>query len=170
MAIRELIYDGNKLLLEKSEEIKVIDEDIKKLAQDMLDTMYKYDGLGLAAIQVGKKLRMIVYDSTYIEEGAKKRPVIMINPKIVWTSKSKVLVEEGCLSFPDVFEDVERFEKVKVEYIGIDSKKRIKSVQGIEAVVIQHETDHLDGIVFLDRVDKKKTKNKKNDSKKERKK
>ena len=170
MAVRELIYDGNKLLLEKSEEIKVIDEDIKKLAQDMLDTMYKYDGLGLAAIQVGKKLRMIVYDSTYIEEGAKKRPVIMINPKIVWTSKSKVLVEEGCLSFPDVFEDVERFEKVKVEYIGIDSKKRIKSVQGIEAVVIQHETDHLDGIVFLDRVDKKKTKNKKNDSKKERKK
>ena len=163
MAIRELIYDGNKLLLEKSEEIKVID-------QDMLDTMYKYDGLGLAAIQVGKKLRMIVYDSTYIEEGAKKRPVIMINPKIVWTSKSKVLVEEGCLSFPDVFEDVERFEKVKVEYIGIDSKKRIKSVQGIEAVVIQHETDHLDGIVFLDRVDKKKTKNKKNDNKKERKK
>ncbi len=161
MAVRDLVYDGDKLLLEKSEEITKITEEIKTLASDMLDTMYKYDGIGLAAVQIGKKIRMIVYDSTYIEEGAKKKPVIMINPKIVWTSKTTVIVEEGCLSFPDIFEDVERFEKVKVEYIGIDGKKRIKSVNGIEAVVIQHETDHLDGVVFLDRVDKKKAKNNK---------
>ncbi len=161
MAVRDLVYDGDKLLLEKSEEITKITQEIKTLANDMLDTMYKYDGIGLAAVQIGKKIRMIVYDSTYVEEGAKKKPVIMINPKIVWTSKTTVIVEEGCLSFPEIFEDVERFEKVKVEYIGIDGKKRIKSVNGIEAVVIQHETDHLDGIVFLDRVDKKKSKNNK---------
>ncbi len=155
MAIRELIYDGNKLLLEKSEEIKNIDKEIIELSKDMLDTMYKYDGLGLAAVQVGELKRMIVYDCSYIDEKSKKKPVVMINPKIVWTSKNKVLVEEGCLSFPDVFENIERYEKVKVEYIGIDGKKRIKSAKEMEAIVIQHETDHLDGIVFLSRVDEK---------------
>ena len=153
MAIRNLVYDGNKLLLEKSEEIKEITEDIKILANDMLDTMYKYDGLGLAAVQVGSLKRMITYDCSYIEEGAKKKPVVMINPKIVWTSKTRVLVEEGCLSFPDIFKNVERFEKVKVEYIGLDGKKRIKSAKGMEAIVLQHETDHLDGVVFLTRVE-----------------
>ena len=96
---------------------------------------------------------MITYDVSYIEEGAKKKPVVMINPKITWVSKTKVLVEEGCLSFPDVFKNVERYEKVKVEYIGLDGKKRIKSVNGMEAIVIQHETDHLDGVVFLDRAE-----------------
>lgn len=154
MAIRELVYDGDKSLLERSEEIVNIDEEIVKLSQDMLETMYKYDGLGLAAVQVGVSKRMIVYDCEYVEEKGKKKPVVMINPKIVWTSRSKVLVEEGCLSFPDIFKNVERYEKVKVEYIGIDGKKRIKSAKGMEAVVIQHETDHLDGVVFLARVEK----------------
>ncbi len=155
MAIRELVYDGNKLLLEKSEEITKVDDEIVQLSKDMLETMYKYDGLGLAAVQVGVLKRMIVYDCSYIEENSKKKPMVMINPKIVWTSKNKVLVEEGCLSFPDVFENIERYEKVKVEYIGIDGKKRIKSAKEMEAIVIQHETDHLDGIVFLSRVDEK---------------
>ena len=154
MAIKNLVYDGNEILLQKSKEIEKIDDEIIKLSEDMLDTMYKYDGLGLAAVQVGELKNMIVYDCSYVEKNAKKRPVIMINPKIVWTSKSKVLVEEGCLSFPDVFENIQRYEKVKVEYIGIDGKKRIKSAKDMEAVVIQHETDHLDGVVFLSRVDK----------------
>lgn len=160
MAILDLKYNGDKILKQKSKEIECVDDEIKKLSSDMLDTMYKYDGLGLAAVQIGKLVRMIVYDVAYVEKNSKKRPVVMINPNIVWTSKTKVLVEEGCLSFPDVFEDVERFEKIKVEYIGIDGKKRIKSVKDMEAIVIQHETDHLDGVVFLDRVDKK-SKNKK---------
>ena len=153
MAIRNLVYDGDELLLQKSKEIKEVNEEIKKLAEDMLDTMYKYDGLGLAAVQVGKLLRMIVYDCSYVEKNSKKRPVVMINPQIVCTSKSKVLVEEGCLSFPDIFENIKRYEKVKVEYIGLDGKKRIKSAKDMESIVIQHETDHLDGIVFLDRLD-----------------
>ncbi len=161
MAVMDLVYNGNDLLLKKSSEIEVIDEKIKKLSQDMLDTMYKYDGLGLAAVQVGELVRMIVYDCSYVEKNSKKKPVVMINPKIVWTSNSKVLVEEGCLSFPDVFENVKRHEKVKVEYIGLDGKKRIKSAKEMEAIVIQHETDHLDGIVFLSRVDKKSKENKK---------
>lgn len=161
MAIRNLVYDGNKMLLEKSEEIIQIDDEIKKLADDMLETMYKYDGLGLAAVQIGELKRIITYDCSYIDEGAKKRPVIMINPKIVWASKTKVLVEEGCLSFPNIFENVERYEKVKVEYIGLDGKKRIKSAKGMEAIVIQHETDHLDGVVFLSRVEKNEEKKRK---------
>lgn len=158
MAIKDLVYDGNKLLLEKSEEIKKVDEEIVKLSQDMLDTMYKYDGIGLAAVQVGELKRMIVYDCSYIDEKSKKKPVVMINPKIVWTSKAMVLVEEGCLSFPDVFKNIERHEKVKVEYIGIDGKKRIKSAKDMESIVIQHETDHLDGVVFLSRVDEENNK------------
>ena len=153
MSVLNLVYNGNELLREKSEEIKNVDEDIKKIASGMLDTMYKFDGLGLAAVQIGLLKRMITYDVSYIEEGAKKKPVVMINPKITWVSKTKVLVEEGCLSFPDVFKNVERYEKVKVEYIGLDGKKRIKSVKGMEAIVIQHETDHLDGVVFLDRAE-----------------
>lgn len=153
MAILDLVYDGDKRLRQKCKMIDKIDDDIKTLAQDMLDTMYKYDGIGLAACQVGKMIRMVVYDSNYIDEGAKKKPKILINPKIVWTSKSMVEVEEGCLSFPDVFKNVKRFEKVKMEYTGIDGKKRIVSATGIEAVVIQHELDHLDGIVFLDKVE-----------------
>lgn len=153
MSVLKLVYSGNELLKQKSEEIKEVNEEIKNIASDMLDTMYKFDGIGLAAVQVGMLKRMITYDVTYIEEGKKKRPVVMINPKITWASKTKVIVEEGCLSFPEVFKNVERYEKIKVEYIGLDGKKRIKSVKGMEAIVIQHETDHLDGVVFLDRAE-----------------
>lgn len=153
MSVLKLVYSGNELLKQKSEEIKEVNEEIKNIASDMLDTMYKFDGIGLAAVQVEMLKRMITYDVTYIEEGKKKRPVVMINPKITWASKTKVIVEEGCLSFPEVFKNVERYEKIKVEYIGLDGKKRIKSVKGMEAIVIQHETDHLDGVVFLDRAE-----------------
>lgn len=153
MSVLKLVYSGNELLKQKSEEIKEVNEEVKNIASDMLDTMYKFDGIGLAAVQVGMLKRMITYDVTYIEEGKKKRPVVMINPKITWASKTKVIVEEGCLSFPEVFKNVERYEKIKVEYLGLDGKKRIKSVKGMEAIVIQHETDHLDGVVFLDRAE-----------------
>lgn len=154
MAVRDLVYDKDKRLREKCAEIKNIDDNIKKIANDMLDTMYRYDGIGLAACQIGEMIRMVVYDVNYIDNEAKKKPIVLINPKIVWTSKSKVEVEEGCLSFPDIFKNITRFEKVKMEYIGLDGKKRIISAKGIEAVAIQHELDHLDGVVFLDRIEK----------------
>lgn len=152
MAVLNLRYGEDEILAKVCKPIENINDDIKKLAQDMLDTMYKYDGIGLAAPQVGHDIRIVVYDSKYIEEGAKKKPVVLINPKIIHTSKSMVKVEEGCLSYPDVFYDLERFEKVKVEFLGLDGKKRIISAKDIEAVVIQHELDHLDGVVFLDKV------------------
>ena len=153
MAIREIRKDGDDILKKKSKEIEVIDEKIKQLGQDMLDTMYKNDGIGLAACQVGMLKRMIVYDIRYIEEDAKKEGHILINPKIISRSKTMIEVEEGCLSFPDLYKNVVRYEKVTVEYTDINGKKKKINAKDIEAVVLQHEIDHLDGIVFLDRYD-----------------
>ncbi len=153
MAIREIRKDGDDILKKKSKEIEVIDEKIKQLGQDMLDTMYKNDGIGLAACQVGMLKRMIVYDIRYIEEDAKKEGHILINPKITSRSKAMIEVEEGCLSFPDLYKNVVRHEKVTVEYTDINGKKKKINAKDIEAVVLQHEIDHLDGIVFLDRYD-----------------
>ena len=153
MAIREIRKDGDDILKKKSKEIEVIDDKIKQLGQDMLDTMYKNDGIGLAACQVGMLKRMIVYDIRYIEEDAKKEGHILINPKITSRSKAMIEVEEGCLSFPDLYKNVVRHEKVTVEYTDIDGKRKKINAKDIEAVVLQHEIDHLDGIVFLDRYD-----------------
>ena len=124
MAIREIRKDGDDILKKKSKEIEVIDEKIKQLGQDMLDTMYKNDGIGLAACQVGMLKRMIVYDIRYIEEDAKKEGHILINPKITSRSKAMIEVEEGCLSFPDLYKNVVRHEKVTVEYTDINGKKK----------------------------------------------
>lgn len=151
MAIREIRKDGDEILAKKSKEIDVIDDKIKQLAQDMLDTMYKNDGIGLAACQVGMLKRMIVYDIRYIEEDAKKEGHVLINPKITSRSKSMIEVEEGCLSFPDIYKNVQRHEKITVEYTDLDGKNKKINAKDIEAVVLQHEIDHLDGIVFLDR-------------------
>lgn len=164
MAIRTLRLKGDEILSKKAKTIDNIDDKIKELAYDMLDTMYANDGIGLAACQVGMLKSMIVYDSKYIEDtdskGRKIKPVkephILINPKIISQSKSMVEVEEGCLSFPNEFDNVIRHEKVKVEYTDIDGKKKTKSASGMESVVLQHEIDHLNGIVFLDRVEEKK--------------
>lgn len=156
MAIREIRKDGDDILKKKSKEIEVIDDKIKQLGQDMLDTMYKNDGIGLAACQVGMLKRMIVYDIRYIEEDAKKEGHILINPKITSRSKAMIEVEEGCLSFPDLYKNVVRHEKVTVEYTDIDGKKKKINAKDIEAVVLQHEIDHLDGIVFLDRYNEQK--------------
>ena len=117
----------------------------------MLETMYKNDGIGLAACQVGILKRIIVYDVKYIEEDGKKEGHILINPKIVSRSKSMIEVEEGCLSFPDIYKVVKRHEKVTVEYTDIKGKKKRITAKDIEAVCLQHELDHLDGVVFLDR-------------------
>lgn len=164
MAIRTIRLKGDEILTKKAKEIEVVDEKIKILAEDMLETMYANDGIGLAACQVGMLKALIVYDVKYIEDtdskGRKIKPVkephILINPKITYMSKAMVEVEEGCLSFPNEFDNVYRHEKIKVEYTDINGKKKTKTASGMEAVVIQHEFDHLNGIVFLDRVKNKK--------------
>lgn len=152
MAIREIRKSGDEILSKKCREVEVIDDKIKELAQDMLETMYKNDGIGLAACQVGILKRVVVYDVEYIQEDGKKEGHVLINPKITSRSKSMIEVEEGCLSFPDIYDNVIRHEKVTVEYTDLDGKKKKIYAKDIEAVCLQHEIDHLDGIVFLDRV------------------
>lgn len=156
MAIREIRKEGDEILSKKCREVEEITDKILELGQDMLDTMYKYDGIGLAASQVGILKRVIVYDIKYFEEDEKPEPHILINPVITSRSKTMIEVEEGCLSFPDVYEKVKRHEKVTVEYTDTKGKKKKINAKDIEAVVLQHEIDHLDGIVFLDRVEEQK--------------
>ncbi len=151
MAIREIRKQGDEILSKNCRTVEKIDDRIIELGNDMLETMYKNDGIGLAACQVGILKRIIVYDVKYIEEDGKKEGHILINPKIVSRSKSMIEVEEGCLSFPDIYKVVKRHEKVTVEYTDIKGKKKRITAKDIEAVCLQHELDHLDGVVFLDR-------------------
>ena len=124
MAIREIRKEGDEILSKKCREVETIDDRIIELGKDMLETMYKNDGIGLAACQVGILKRVIVYDVCYVEEDGKKEGHILINPKITSRSKTMVEVEEGCLSFPDLYKVVKRHEKVTVEYTDIDGKKK----------------------------------------------
>lgn len=151
MAIRQLRYDGDEILKKVSKPVEEINDKIKDLANDMLETMYKDDGIGLAACQVGMLKRIITYDVDYVKENGKKNPHVLINPEIKSLSKKMITTEEGCLSFPNIFGSVDRHQKVVVEALDLDGKKIRISAKDIEAVVIQHEYDHLEGIVFLDK-------------------
>lgn len=150
MAIREIRKQKDEILYIRSKEVDKIDSKLKEVVQDMLDTMYKYDGIGLAACQVGSLKRIIVYDIEYINENANKKPVVLFNPVIIKKSKKYVTTEEGCLSFPDLYGKVDRPDCITVEAFDIDFNKIKINAKGIESVVIQHELDHLDGKVFVD--------------------
>jgi len=116
----------------------------------MIETMYKYDGIGLAACQVGVLKRIVVYDIDYIKDEGVKAPKILINPVITKSSRQMVTTEEGCLSFPDLFGCVDRHEKITIEATNIKGNKITIHAKDIESVVLQHELDHLDGRVFVD--------------------
>ena len=145
MAIRNIRQEGDEILKKKSREVEVIDEKTKELLEDMVETMHKYDGVGLAAVQVGILKRMIVID-IYDE----KTPIIkLINPKIIKT-KGEREVEEGCLSFPNKFANVKRPVEVVVEGLNENGEKvKIKAVE-LLAQALCHEIDHLNGITFVD--------------------
>ena len=143
MAIRNIRYDTDEVLRKRSKEVETIDNKIRELAIDMLDTMYKFDGVGLAAPQVGILKRIITID---IGEG----PKVLINP-VIKKAQGKQTGEEGCLSFPNVFGNVDRPESVVVEAFDIDGNKIKIKAKGLEAVVLSHEIDHLDGILFVDK-------------------
>lgn len=147
MAIRNLRYEGDEILRKRAREIEVIDDKIRQLAEDMMETMHKWDGLGLAGPQVGVLKRIIVVD--LYEEGTQ---FTLINPVIV-KEKGNQEVEEGCLSFPNKFGKVERPKEVIVEGLDIDGKKvRIKA-KDLLAQAFCHEIDHLNGILFTDKVE-----------------
>lgn len=144
MAIRNLRYEGDEILKKKSKEVEVVDDKIRELLNDMVDTMHKYDGVGLAAVQVGILKKVIVID---LYDG---NPIIkLVNPVIIKT-KGTQTVDEGCLSFPNKFVKVERPNEVIVEGLNEDGKKvRIKG-EGLLAEALLHEIDHLNGIVLTD--------------------
>lgn len=147
MAIRNLRYEGDEILRKKSREIEVIDDRIKELAEDMFDTMHKYDGLGLAGVQVGILKRIIVID---LYDDVSK--FCLINPEIVEKSEETVELEEGCLSYPNQFGKVVRSTKVKVKALDLDGKKVTLEAKGLLAQALQHEIDHLNGEVFKDKI------------------
>ena len=147
MAIRNLRYEGDEILRKKSREIEVIDDRIKELAEDMFDTIHKYDGLGLAGVQVGILKRIIVID---LYDDVSK--FCLINPEIVEKSEETVELEEGCLSYPNQFGKVVRSTKVKVKALDLDGKKVTLEAEGLLAQALQHEIDHLNGEVFKDKI------------------
>ena len=153
----KILKEPNKILREISEDVKEITDDLKKLSKDMLETMYKANGIGLAAVQVGVLKRLIVADIEYKKKKTpygkiflNKKPFVMINPVLV-EEDGVQYYREGCLSVPNNFKTVQRANKVKVKYRDLENKEQELEAEGKLAVVIQHEMDHMDGILFIDR-------------------
>ncbi|MCE6952621.1 peptide deformylase [Cereibacter sphaeroides] len=147
--IRPILIHPDPRLKKICDPVAEITDDLRRLADDMLATMYEAPGIGLAAPQVGVTRRLIVLDCNKEGDGA-KRPLAMLNPQIVWQSEDVNTYEEGCLSLPNVFADVERPSEVKVRWTGIDGREEEEQFSGLWATCVQHEIDHLDGKLFID--------------------
>jgi len=152
MTVREILTEPNKLLRQISETVEKIGDEERRLMDDMLDTMYAAPGIGLAAIQIGVAKRIIVMDISRDE--IKKEPMYFINPIIKNRNNEKAKYEEGCLSVPDQFAEIERPNTCEVEYLDYDGKKKLLKADGLLATCIQHEIDHLEGILFIDYLSK----------------
>ena len=152
MAIKTIITEPNKILRQKSLPVNKVGKEEKQLMDDMLETMYDAKGIGLAAIQVGIPKRIIVMDISKNEE--KNNPMYFVNPIIKNKNTEISTYEEGCLSVPNFFAEVDRPKKCDVEYLDYDGKKKILNAEGLLATCIQHEMDHLEGILFIDYLSK----------------
>src|SRR3954454_19736736 len=156
MALREIIILPDKALRLVSKPIEKATPDIRKLADDMLETMYDAPGIGLAAIQVAQPLRLITMDlAKKNEEGeTTPQPRVFINPQVLSSSEETSIYEEGCLSIPEYYEEVERPSKVRVRFTDLDGKVHEEDAEGLFATCIQHEIDHLNGVLFVDYLSK----------------
>ena len=152
MALREIIILPDKRLRLVSEPVKTVDAGVRALVDDMFETMYEAPGVGLAAIQIGVPTRIVTADTAKKDE--EKRPQVFLNPEVVWSSEDKASYEEGCLSIPEYYEEVERPTQVKVRYMDIDGKSQEIEANGLLATVLQHEIDHLNGVLFIDHISK----------------
>ncbi|WP_272955627.1 peptide deformylase [Affinirhizobium pseudoryzae] len=150
MTIKPLIILPDPLLRQVSKPIEQIDADVLKLADDMLETMYDAPGIGLAGIQIGVARRILVVDVS--REGEEKQPLVVINPQILTSSDERSVYEEGCLSIPDYYAEVERPAAVTMEYVGRDGKQHRMEADGLLATCLQHEIDHLNGVLFIDHI------------------
>ena len=148
MTIRPILTAPDPRLQAVSMDVEAVDAGIRALVDDMAESMYAAEGIGLAAIQIGVAKRVIVIDLDQKE--GKKNPVPYINPKITWASDEMAVFEEGCLSVPEIWDDVERPARIKCEYLDIDGKKRELEADGMLATCLQHEMDHLNGVLFID--------------------
>ncbi|MBN9568855.1 MAG: peptide deformylase [Alphaproteobacteria bacterium] len=150
MTIRPIITAPDPRLKTVSEAVDRVNDSIRKLADDMVDSMYAADGIGLAAIQIGVPKRMLVMDLDQKDGG--RNPRLFINPKVVWASEEMAKMEEGCLSVPEVWEDVERPARITAEYLDRDGALQTLEADGLLATCLQHEIDHLNGVLFIDHI------------------
>jgi peptide deformylase len=152
MSIRPILTAPDPRLKAVSEDVAKVDADIRTLVDDMIESMYAADGIGLAAIQIGVPKRVLVMDID--QKDGKKNPRAFINPKILWASEELATFEEGCLSVPEIWEDVARPAKIRAEYLDRDGKRHEMEADGLFATCLQHEMDHLNGVLFIDHLSK----------------
>ena len=151
MTIRKILTEPDPFLRQVSSNVEKVDGEIRKLMDDMLETMYAAPGIGLAAIQVGVPKRVIVMDLSKEES---KKPLYFVNPKIIIKSKNNSTYEEGCLSVPGQFAEVDRPDQCHISFLDYEGKKKELKAEGLLATCIQHEMDHLEGILFIDYLSK----------------
>ena len=163
MALRKILTEPNEILREKSLKVEKVDEDLQKLMDDMLETMYAAPGIGLAAIQIGVRKRVIVLDIGWRDKSEstddekqveRKNPMYFVNPEIITKSTNNSIYEEGCLSVPGQFAEIERPDKCCIKYLDYYGNSKELVAIGMLATCIQHEMDHLEGILFIDYLSK----------------
>ena len=150
--LRKILIEPDPILRKKCEPLEKVDKDTQKLMNDMLETMYQAPGIGLAAVQIGILKRLVVIDISKDKE--KKDPLFLVNPEIIQKSKKTSVYEDGCLSLPGQFAEIERPAECILKYIDFNGKKKELNAKGLLATCIQHEVDHLNGILFIDYLSK----------------
>ncbi|EJF91139.1 peptide deformylase [Bartonella tamiae] len=152
MSIKPIVLLPDPVLRTLSKPVERVDQELQKLADDMLETMYEAPGIGLAAIQIGEPLRLLVIDVAKKDDP--KNPQIFINPEVIWTSDERNVYEEGCLSIPDYYAEVERPKKIGVRYLNREGTQCTCEADDLLATCLQHEIDHLNGVLFIDHISK----------------
>jgi len=152
MSIRPILTAPDPRLKAVSTDVEKVDAALRRLIDDMAESMYEADGIGLAAVQIGAPKNIIVMDLD--QKSGKKNPQAYINPKILWASDELATFEEGCLSVPEIWEDVERPARIKAEYLDRDGVLQVLEADGLLATCLQHEMDHLNGVLFIDHISK----------------
>ena len=152
MSIKDIITVPNEILKKISEPIEKIGTNEKKLIKDLFDTMYASNGIGLAAVQIGVLKRILVIDVSAKDEP--KKPLYIVNPKIIWKSEEVITREEGCLSIPGYFAEITRPSKCKIQYLDYNGNEKEDEVDNLLSTCIQHEVDHLNGVLFIDYLSK----------------
>ena len=152
MTVRKILTEPDPFLRQKSTKVDIVDNTIRSLMDDMLETMYAAPGIGLAAIQIGVPKRVIVIDLA--RDGEQKNPQYFVNPEILLNSNTNASYEEGCLSVPGQFAEISRPNKCKIKFLDYNGEEKILETEGLLATCIQHEMDHLEGILFIDYLSK----------------